>query len=423
MGSDNSNKLSLFDACAMAIGGMVGGGIFAVLGEAVSLSGNSAFLSFGIGGMLALITGIVYSKLTVKFDEPGGSFSFMEHFTGAGFAGTVSWFLLLGYVFTVSLYAYTFGAYAARLFGLSGRFQFLLGALIIVLLTVLNLIGVRESGVSEDILVYGKVVILTGLVIIGFFAIEPDQMLPVISKGPGNMIIAGALVFVAYEGFQLLTYDYEDIADHERNLPKAIYISIPVVIALYMLISFVLTGSVAPEVIMQNKETALAELAQPILGRFGVVIVLVAAVLSTSSAILATIFAVARLARRIAQDGQLPGSLTKKISGGIPVYFTVLIAILAIVIQFFGNLHQITTYSSLVFLIVFSVVNYIGYHIEIFSGWKNLFPLLGSAGCIAAMAILIYNTFATNLATLYIIAGITLLVLVLRWLYTRFDGN
>src|SRR6056297_2644933 len=122
------NKLSLFDACGMAIGGMVGGGIFAVLGEAVITSGNAAFISLGLGGIMALITGLVYSKLTIDFDESGGEFIFMEHIAGVRFAGTISWFLLLGYVFTISLYAYTFGAYAGRLLGFGSGPNVLLGS-------------------------------------------------------------------------------------------------------------------------------------------------------------------------------------------------------------------------------------------------------------------------------------------------------
>lgn len=423
MSSEESNKLSFFDACGMAIGGMVGGGIFAVLGEAVMVSGNATFISLGLGGILALITGVVYGKLTVRFDEPGGGFTFIEHFTGPRFAGTVSWFLILGYIFTISLYAYTFGAYSGRLFGLGPGSTFYLGSAIVVLLTVLNLIGVRESGISEDILVYTKIFILTGLIILGFFTVETSQMLPVVDNSPSSIIFGGALVFVAYEGFQLLTYDYDEIENHKQNLPKSIHYSIIAVIAIYMLIAFVLTGSLSGEIIAKHKETALAMLAKPILGTPGVIIVLVAAVFSTASAILATIFAMSRLAIRIANDGQLPHQLTDWTSGNVPVYFTCLIAIFAISIQFFGNLHQITTFSSLVFLMVFSIVNFVGFKHDIFDGWKNIFPLLGSAGCFSAMLVLIYDTYKSKPHILYIILGISAALVAARLLYVRLHSN
>ncbi len=422
----SNNKLSLFDACGMAIGGMVGGGIFAVLGEAVMTSGNAAFISLGLGGVLALITGLVYGKLTVKFDEAGGSFIFMEHITSIRFAGTISWFLILGYIFTISLYAYTFGAYAGRLFGFGSGPNFWLGSGVVALITLLNLSGVRESGISEDILVYTKVTILAGLIGIGFVTVHPDKIYPIVNQGVGSTIQAGALVFVAYEGFQLLTYDYNTIENHKNNLPKAIIISITAVLCIYILIAFVLTGSLSADTIAEHKETVLAMLAEPVLGQPGVVIVLVAAVFSTASAILATIFAISRLAKRIADDGQLPHQLTDRKRSGVPVNFALLMAALAIVVQFFGNLEQITTFSSLVFLFVFSIVNYMGYRHEIFKGWKKGLPILGSLGCGAAMGLLLYDIYTTEPTTLYVVLGISIVLLLCReayiWFHSRYKG-
>lgn len=423
----SETKLSLFDACGMAIGGMVGGGIFAVLGEAVTTAGNAAFISLGLGGVLALVTGIVYGKLTVEFDESGGEFIFMEHIAGVRFAGTISWFLILGYTFTISLYAYTFGAYAGQLLGLGSGPHIWLGIGVVALITILNLVGVRESGVSEDILVFTKIAILTGLIGIGFATVHPDKIYPIANQGIGSVIQAGALVFVAYEGFQLLTYDYNTIENHKANLPKAIIISITIVLCIYMLIAFVLTGSLSPEIIARHKETVLAMLAEPVLGRTGIVIVLVAAVFSTASAILATIFAISRLAKRIADDGQLPHQLTDRKRSGVPVYFSLLLAILAIVVQFYGNLEQITTFSSLVFLFVFSIVNFMGYQHRIFTGWKRLLPVAGAFGCASAMGVLLYEIYSSEPATLYIILGISAALLLCReayiWLHSKYKGS
>lgn len=416
----SESKLTLLDACGMAIGGMVGGGIFAVLGEAVMTAGNAAFISLGIGGILAMVTGLVYARLTVKFDESGGEFIFMEHIAGVRFAGTISWFLILGYVFTISLYAYTFGAYAGRLLGFGSGPNIWLGSTIVAGIAMLNLSGVRESGISEDILVYTKVTILVGLIGIGFINVHPASAFPIVNQGIGSTITAGALVFVAYEGFQLLTYDYNTIENHKINLPKAVVISITVVLVIYMLIAFVLTGSLSAQVIARHKETVLAMIAEPVMGRLGIMAVLIAAVFSTASAILATIFAVSRLAKRIAQDGQLPHQLTDYQRAGVPVFFTLLLAVLAIVVQLFGNLEQITTFSSLIFLFVFSIVNFMGYKHQVFDGWKKSFPVVGALGCGSAMFVLLYKTYTLNPTTIYFIAGMVLLLVGFREAYIGF---
>lgn len=413
MTEPNTQKLTLFDACGMAIGGMVGGGIFAVLGAGVQQAGNAAFLAFGLAGLLAFVTGLAYARLTVSFDEPGGSFVFIEEIAGPAIAGTVSWFLILGYVFTLSLYAYTFGAYAGQLVGL-GDLGGVLGAGILVALAGLNLLGVRESGVTEDVLVYGKMVILLVVCGVGFVAVRPEEALPVFETPAGGVIAAAALLFVAYEGFQLLTYDYDDIEDHERNLPRAVWISVPAVALLYMLIAFVTTGSLENELIQEHGETILAFVAEPVMGRIGRVIVLVAAVFSTASAINATLFATARLADRVGDDGQLPGVLTGRKRGGVPIVFVLVATGLAIAIQYLGRLHEITTFSSFVFLLVFAVVNAAATIHREFRGWGLLLPILGGLGCVGAAILLAISQYQESPALTWALVGTAAALLGLR---------
>lgn len=416
--AEAGDRLSLFDAVAMAMGGMIGGGIFAVLGEGVRRAGNATFLAFLIAGLLALLTGISYSRLTLHFDEPGGSFSYVEHMVGPGTAGTLSWFLLLGYTFTLSLYAHTFGAYAADLVGLTvdkGRW---FGAGIIAALAGLNLIGVRESGVTEDILVYGKVAILLIVGCVGLFTVHAGEALPVFERGPAGVVATAALIFVAYEGFQLLTYDYKDIDDHRRNLPRAIYISIPAVIFIYMLVAFVTTGSLTDQVVARHSETVLAYAAEPLLGRVGLTAVLVAAVFSTASAINATLFASARLARRVREQGQLPDVLGRWQSGGVSVAFVLAMAAVAIAIQATADLGQITTFSSLVFLAVFAIVNATAVPRGVFRGWTRFLPLLGAAGCFSAAGVLAFSTARDDVTTLVIVGAIAAGLLALRAVWT-----
>lgn len=412
--SETSEKLTLLDATSMAIGGMVGGGIFAVLGTAAQQAGNAAFIAFGVAGLVALLTGLSYARLTVEFDEPGGSFSYVEHIVGPRVAGTVSWFLLLGYLFTISLYAFTFGAYSARLFGAPESVGPFLGAGIILALSALNLVGVRESGIAEDVLVIGKMVILGAVALVGFIAVEPEEALPVFSSGFGSAIAAGALIFVAYEGFQLLTYDYDDIEDHERNLSKAICISIPIVIVMYMVVAFVTTGSLPNNVIAESSETILASVAEPILGRLGIIAVLVAAIASTASAINATMFASGRLGDRVAEEGQLPKLLTRWRRGGVPVVFIITMALGAIAVEITGSLEQITSFSSLVFLIVFAVVNASALAHQVWPGWQRLIPLIGVAACLASAASLSHQLWASNREALWIVIAIAVLLTILR---------
>ncbi|MFB6347049.1 MAG: APC family permease [bacterium] len=421
--NNSSGKLTLFDSVGMAVGGMVGGGIFAVLGVAVVQAGSAAFVSFGLAGLLALITGTSYARLTCSFDEPGGSFSFLEELINPFAAGTVSWLLILGYIFTISLYSFTFGEYLSEFVSpATPRVAPMLGGTAIVGLTVLNLVGVRESGVTEDILVYGKVIILLGLVGIGMVYVEPDRVFPIFSGPPSTIVETAAMIFVGYEGFQLLTYDYGDIENHHETLPRAMIGSIVLVTILYMLIAFVTAGTVAPEVVKTHSETVLAMVAQPILGRFGFSLVVAAAVISTASAINATIFATARLGKRVAEDGELPGVLTDRKSGNVPVYFTVLMSLLAFVIQFTGSLERITEFSSLIFLLVFGLVNLAAALHGEYPSWTVLFPVAGTLGAWGADGILIASFYRHTPFVLWGSISMTVGILFFRYVYHRWGS-
>lgn len=417
MSDDNAGTLSLFDAVGMAIGGMVGGGIFAVLGQAATNAGNGAFLAFGLAGGLALVTGVSYARLTSHYDEPGGSFSYIEELAGPQAAGTIGWFLLVGYLFTNALYAYTFGAYGARLFGVGEQWTPFFGSGIVIVLAAVNAAGVRTSAAVEDTVVYAKVAILLGLGVVGLFAVQSSQAVPVFEASGGSIVGAAALIFVGYEGFQLLTYDYDDIADHRRNLPRAIWISVSFVTVLYMLIAFVLTGTVDASTIAAREETVLAEVARPIMGRTGLVLVLVAAVFSTASAINATLFATGRLAKRISDDDQLPTVLTRQLVNGVPIRFLTLQVTLSCILVFTANLEQIVTFSSLVFLLVFGVVNGAALWHRVFPSAALALPVLGALGCLSAAIVLAIHTFQQNAVTLAVISGIAVLLLVLRGVF------
>ena len=162
-GSDvnNSDKLGLKELIAMGVGGMVGGGIFSVLGLSVELSGHAAPVAFLMGGIIALLTGLSYAKLGLAYRSDGGSFTYLEHaFTHENIAGIGGWLLLVGYIGTMALYAYTFGVYGTAMLGEKLKavpMHHFLQSFILMLFLGINLYGVKAAGKSEDVIVMVKV--------------------------------------------------------------------------------------------------------------------------------------------------------------------------------------------------------------------------------------------------------------------------
>ena len=123
------------------------------------------------------------------------------------------------------------------------------------------------------------------------------------------------IIFLAYEGFELIANTARDVRDVGRTLPRAYYTAVGFVIVLYVLVALVTVGNLPLAKIVQAKDYALAEAARPFLGRPGFALIAVAAMLSTASAINATLYGAARLSYTIARDGELPAGLERKVWG------------------------------------------------------------------------------------------------------------
>ena len=231
-------KLGFNATWSMAVGGMIGGGIFSTLGVVVAIAGSWAWLSFAAAGLIALAAGYSYVKLSTYYGKGGGAFTFLREINANGFSGSLSWVLIIGYVLTNAVYAFTFGQYIGHVVGLESWFPRAAAVAIMALFIGINLRGVSEAGGVEVFLVWFKLVILAGLAGWGLSAWD----IPMLSQGVPDTGITTALfgaasVFMAYEGFQLLTYDYENIENPKRTLPLAVLSAIVVVIIVYIMVA------------------------------------------------------------------------------------------------------------------------------------------------------------------------------------------
>jgi amino acid transporter len=341
----------------MAVGGMVGGGIFSTLGVVIAIAGPWAWLSFVCAGLVAFAAGYSYVALADHYGEGGGAFTFLREIDAEGFAGSLSWVLIVGYVLTNSVYAFTFGEYLGNVVGLGTWFPRAAALAILVLFIGLNLRGVGEAGGVEVFLVWFKLAVLVGLAGWGL----ARWNVPMLSRGIEDTGLAGALfgaasVFMAYEGFQLLTYDYDDIESPRRTLPRAVLSAIVVVIAVYVLVTLGVTMLVGADQVIEHREVALAIAGEKALGTTGLVLVTVGAAFSTGSAINSTLFATARLAHTVAEDGELPAAFEHENAAGIPDRSVVVLGGMAAALAVVGSLATLVEAASLAFLFTFTVV-------------------------------------------------------------------
>src|SRR5680860_832763 len=396
-----NKKMSFNATWSMAVGGMVGGGIFSVLGVIISIAGQWAWLSIVLAGLIALISAFSYSQLSIKYKKSGGAFTFLNEINHKGIAGSLSWVLILGYILTISVYAFTFGHYVAHVFNFGSWLPRVLAFSIIAALALVNLRGVEDSSRVEIITVWGKLFVLLGLSIFGIFKWNPEQLTAGIEpKSWSTAIIGAATIFMAYEGFQLLSYDYGDIKNPTKTLPRATISAVIAVIFIYIFVTLGSTMLVGAETLIQKKEVALSIAGQQAFGITGLVLVTIAAAFSTGSAINATLFSTGRLMETVAKKKDLPHIFVKENEANIPYYAIIIMAGLAAVLAAIGSLSTLVDAASLIFLITFAAVNYISFQQKM---KYRILSLIGSIACLIAIVLSSYKQFQDRPIPLIII--------------------
>jgi len=389
----NRDTLGLKELIAMGVGGMVGGGIFSVLGLSVSLAGHASPVAFALGGLIALLTGWSYARLGLAFRSDGGSFTYLEHaFRQPNIAALGGWLLLTGYIGTMALYAYTFGVYGAAMLGdqdHGSAVQHLLESGVLLAFLGVNLYGVKAAGHTEDVIVIIKVLILSLFAIVGLFYVKADHLLPVFNQGGSGVLMGSALIFVAYEGFELIPNAVNEMEDPERNLSRAIMFAILITIVIYILVSLVAVGNLLPAQIVKYKEDALAVAAKPFLGHAGFMLIGLGALLSTASAINATLFGTARLGKVMAEDKALPRVFSvKERTRDIPWASLCIISAITLVFVNLGNLTIISAFASSTFLLIFASINFSALRLQKQTGIKPVVPLMGLLLCVSSWLVL-----------------------------------
>ncbi len=422
--NNDQEKIGYLSAVAIGIGGMVGGGIFAVLGLAVKLAHGGTPIAFLLAGIVALVTSYSYNKLSITFPSQGGTVEFLNQAFGGGlFTGGMNVLLWLSYVVMLSLYSYAFGSYGSSLIGGSQVFwKHVLITGSIVLFTVLNVVGSKLVGESEEYIVAIKLIILLTFVALGISTIDTGKI-AVSTWSPSLELIAGGMIiFLAYEGFELIANTAGNVKEPKKNLPRAFYSSVGFVIILYILVSLVTVGNLSIGKIVDAKDYALAEAAKPFMGAFGFTLIAVAAVLSTGSAINATLYGASKISYVIAKDGELPEKLERKIWNK-PIEGLLITAALTILIANLFDLSGISTMGSAGFLLIFAGVNAANFKLRSKTNSNKIIPALGVFLCLTALVLMIIQTVQNSPNNIWVLVVLVGLAFGIEAVYRRFRGK
>jgi amino acid transporter len=421
----NPGQIGMAAAVSIGIGGMVGAGIFSILGVVAHAAGNAMWLAFAIGGVVALLSTYSYAKLGAAFPSAGGAVHFLVKSFGDGvLAGGLNLFMWVGYIISLALYATAFGSYAATFFT-TAHSPLLVKSLAVgsvVLLTVVNAFGAKLMGRSETVIVAIKVAILVLFSAVGLWFIRPGYLSPDLWPEAKSVLFGAGVLFIGYEGFGLVTNAAGDMRNPRTLLPRALYTSVILVIVIYLAVSLTVTGTLSDFEIEQAKDYALAAAAKPFLGEFGFRLIAVAALFSTASAINATLFGAANGCYMIARDGELPAGLSrtewKQASGGL-----LLTAALVVLVTLSFDLSGIAMMGSAAFLLIYAAVN--AGHLRVLqqTGASAAIVWLSLLTCLAMFAVLCVYTYQEQPLAIAALVIFAVASFGAEWAYRRWTGR
>ena len=349
--------LSVRQAAFIGVGAMVGAGIFALLGAAGEVAGSAVWLSFLIAGVIAGLQGYSFAKLGARYPSAGGMLEYVAKGFGDGhFTGITSWLTYSANAIVTAMVAVSFGSYASAMFaGENKVWAKVFAALIIIVMTAVNIVGSKLVARAQTVIVFIVLGILTFFAVVTLVNMNPSLLAPSGYPPLRDIISSVALTFFAFLGFGIITFTAKDLAKPARQLPRAMYLALGIATIIYVAIALGVFGTLTVDKVISSGGTALAVAAEPTLGKAGYWLMSVTALFATAGATNAGLYPAAGLSERLAETRQFPPLMARKLGGRVSAGLLIEAAaclILAVVFK----LDAIASIGSAVALLIFTLI-------------------------------------------------------------------
>ncbi|SHO45204.1 putative Uncharacterized amino acid permease YfnA [Nitrosotalea sinensis] len=382
-------SLGLFDATALAVGAIIGAGIFVISGVAAGLAGPAVILSIIIAGIVSSFTAYSYVRLASKFTEEGGPYVYAKN-TISRFAGFITgWLWLFANIVAGATVSLGLASYVTSLLPTLPIVP--IAILSILILVILNIVGIKQSSIFNAVLVALKLSALSLFIVIGFSHLNFSFYEPFSPNGIKGILSSAALIFFAYTGFGRPATAAEEIKDPKHTIPRSIVLALVLSSIVYILVGIVSTGLIPYQKIANSGSPITDSIEYGIKIYWLEIFVSFAAIVATVSVLLTTIIGVSRVSFAMARDNLLPKFFSKMHKRFSTPYLSILItgAVMAI-LPIFGSLKQTANVTNFGSLLVYAIVNFTA--ILLIAKDQNrmrrylmVIPALGLISCIALL--------------------------------------
>jgi basic amino acid/polyamine antiporter, APA family len=434
-------SLGLVDITMIGIAGLVGGAIFVLTGPAIGLAGPAAIIAFIINAVITLFTAMGYAELGSAMPEAGGGYLWVREGLPRPNAFISGWMAWFAHIVAGSLYSVGFGSFLfslLKMINILGNqpllgiipFDKLIAVASVAAFTYINIKGVSDTGKTGTIVTVfqlGTILVLIGA---GFWAIHTHpnwhtNFSDFMPKGLGGIVAAMGLTFIAFEGYEIIVQTGEEVKSPKKNIPRAIFISLALVVVMYCLVAFVSIGSIFPtgipawKFIGEGGDLGIKKAAELFLP-YGAFVVLIGGIVSSLAALNATTFSSSRVAFAMGRHYNLPHLLSSiHPKHKTPHIATAISGIIMAIMAYALPLDQIAIASGVIFLLLFTQVNISVitirrmYGDKLNYGFKTpFFPIIPIVGVFLKLGLALYLLFiqplSWGISAIWVLVGFAL---------------
>jgi amino acid transporter len=413
--------LNVRQAAFIGVGAMVGAGIFALLGAAGAVAGAAVWLSFLIAGVIAILQGYSFAKLGARYPSAGGLLEYVARGFGDGhFTGVTAWLTYSANAIVTAMVAVSFGSYASSMLtgAENAAWSKVFAALIIIVMTLVNIVGSQLVARAQTVIVYVVLGILSLFAVVTLANMTPHLLAPSGYPPFRDIVASVALTFFAFLGFGIITFTAKDLSKPSRQLPRAMYLALGIATVIYVAIALGVFGTLTVDKVISSGGTALAVAAEPALGKAGYWLMSITALFATAGATNAGLYPAPGLCERLAETGQFPPLMARKLGGRASAGLLVE-GLACVVLAVVFKLDAIASIGSAVALLIFSLITVAHLRIRSETGARTPVLVLALAAAVAVLVTFVFTTLIHEPASMITLLGVLLLAVGLDYAWKR----
>lgn len=384
-------SLGLFDAVAVSVGAVIGGGIFVVTGVAASVAGSAVVVSMLVAACVSLLTALSFCELAAWQPLEGSIYEYSYRLISP-FAGFLTgWMWVLSNTFAGAAVALGFAYYLNALYP-TMPFN-IVAALTAAGFTVFNYLGARQSALLNNFLVAAKLLILAFFVAFGLGFTQSANYVPFQPLQAG-VLLGAVYIFFAYGGFARAAVIAEEIKDARRNVPRAILMALAISTVVYVLVGLVAVGLIGANGLSASN-SPLKDAMATTGSEAAVALISVGGMLATASVLLTSILGVSRMAYAMARRNDLPQLLSRLHPKHNTPYYTVwIVGAATVLLALLGDVSGVVVVSSFAMLFFYTLANVAAFRLKPQKRvYPRFLPAIGAATCIAFLAFTFFASF------------------------------